>query len=175
MAFFFFFFFLGFFSFFYVKFLMRSEAKLTFKARVMQALTIKSHRVGTEYSQPHLFILNKGNNSGKPLNQACPNCFVCLLDSTEEREQLFWLLYGLWRSNSFYQHLRGSVIPFIVKNDLKSCIANAKSIIATNPVEFQKSVTSLRNLENLEATYRKNILLIDQAKKTVFHQYLSKP
>jgi len=152
----------------------RSEAKLTFKGRVMQALTIKSHRVGIEYTQPHLFILNKGNNSGKPLNEACPNCFVCLVDSTEEREQIYWLLYGLWRSNSFYQHLRGSVIPFIVKNDLKSCITIAKSIVASNPDDFQMSVTTLRNLENLEATYKKNILLIDQAKRAVFHRYLSK-
>ena len=151
---------------------MRSEAKLTFKARVMQALSIKSHRVGTEYTQPHLFILNKGNNSGKPLNQPCPNCFVCLLDSAEEREQLYWLLYGLWQSNSFHPYLRGSVIPFIVKNDLESCLTNAKSIAANNPDDFLKSVATLRNLENLEATYKKNLHLITEAKKTVFHRFI---
>lgn len=151
---------------------MRSEAKLTFKARVMQALSIKSHRVGTDYPQPHLFILNKGNNSGKPLNQACPNCFVCLVDSTEERELIYWLLYGLWQSKSFRQYLRGSVIPFIVKNDLISCISHAKSKAANNPDDFQKSVAMLRNLENLEATYKKNLQLINQAKNTVFHKFI---
>jgi hypothetical protein len=140
----------------------------------METLQIKSHLAGREYSQPHLFILNKGNNSGKPLSHPCPNCFVCLVGSAEERERLYWLLYGLWRSNSFHQYLRGSVIPFIVKNDLNSCIISANSIVSINPEEFQKSVTTLRNLENLEANYKKNILLIDQAKKAVFQKYVLK-
>jgi hypothetical protein len=139
----------------------------------METLQIKSHKIGREYTQPHFFILNKGNNSGKPLNQPCPNCFVCITNTSNDREQLYWLLYGLWRSNSFYQYLRGSVIPFIVVRDLKSCIVSANSIAAINQDDFNKSVSTLRTLENLEATYKKNLQLIDQAKKAVFRKFSS--
>jgi hypothetical protein len=31
---------------------------------------IKTHRVGTIYTKPHLFVLNKGMNSGKPKKRA---------------------------------------------------------------------------------------------------------
>ena len=148
---------------------------LTFKARVMQALTIKSHRVGIEYTQPHLFILNKGNNSGKPLNQACPNCFVCLVDSTEEREQLYWILFSLWRSKSLHQYLRGSVIPFITLKDLTDNIRKAQSIAASKPEEFRKSVTTLRQLDDLENHYKQSLKLIEEAKSLVYRQYLQKP
>ena len=141
----------------------------------MQALTIKSHRVGIEYTQPHLFILNKGNNSGKPLNQACPNCFVCLVDSTEEREQLYWILFSLWRSKSLHQYLRGSVIPFITLKDLTDNIRKAQSIAASKPEEFRKSVTTLRQLDDLENHYKQSLKLIEEAKSLVYRQYLQKP
>lgn len=146
---------------------------LTFKARVMQALIIKSHRVGTEYNQPHLFILNKGNNSGKPLNQACPNCFVCLVDSTEEREQLYWILFSLWRSKSLHQYLRSSVIPFIINKDLADCIREAQSIATSKPEEFQKSVTILRKLDEMELQYKQSLKLIEEAKQIIFHKFSS--
>lgn len=33
------------------------------------------------------------NNSGKPLDAACPNCFVCICKTEEEKQQLYWLFY----------------------------------------------------------------------------------
>lgn len=44
----------------------------------MKTFRIKTHRASLTYSEPHFFILNKGLNSGKPLNNPCPNCFVCI-------------------------------------------------------------------------------------------------
>ena len=42
----------------------------------MLNLIIKTHRVGTIYTKPHLFILNKGMNSGKPQKEPFTNSFV---------------------------------------------------------------------------------------------------
>ena len=88
----------------------------------MSTFSIKSHRSGVVYSMPHFFILNKGNNSGKPLLAPCPNCFVIQCKTDSEKEQLYWLAYSLWQSKAFYPLLRGSVIPFVVLRDVKSCL-----------------------------------------------------
>ena len=68
----------------------------------MSSFSIKSHRPGVVYNMPHFFILNKGNNSGKPLLSPCPNCFVIQFQSEEEKEQIYWLSYSLWQSKAFY-------------------------------------------------------------------------
>jgi len=58
-------------------------------------LILKSYNRNSEIQNPHFFILNKGNNSGKPLVSPCPNCFVIQFQYEEEKEQVFWLLYSL--------------------------------------------------------------------------------
>lgn len=68
----------------------------------MNSFSIKSHRSGVVYNMPHFFILNKGNNSGKPLLASCPNCFVIQCKCEEEKEQIYWLSYSLWQSKAFY-------------------------------------------------------------------------
>ena len=139
----------------------------------MSTFSIKSHRSGVVYSMPHFFILNKGNNSGKPLIAPCPNCFViqCKIDS--EKEQLYWLAFSLWQSRAFYPFLRGSVIPFVVLRDVKFCLSDGLNKANENPAQFEKVVSTLRSLETLEKNYKQNLLLISNAKRMLFYKYLS--
>lgn len=65
----------------------RSEAILNWIA--MSTFELKTHQVGRTYSNPHFFILNKGLNSGKPLTNPCPNCFVVTTSTEEEKNTLF--------------------------------------------------------------------------------------
>lgn len=140
----------------------------------MQTLNIKSHRSGSTYQQPHFFILNKGNNSGKPLTAPCPNCFVIQFDNEDEKEQVYWLLFGLWRSKAFYSFLRGSVIPFVILRDVKDCIRAGYQKATETPEQFKKSVATLRSLEQMEAQYKHNLQLIAEAKQMVFYRYILK-
>lgn len=140
----------------------------------MQSLNIKSHRSGSTYQQPHFFILNKGNNSGKPLTAPCPNCFVIQFDNEDEKEQVYWLLFGLWRSKAFYSFLRGSVIPFVILRDVKDCIRAGYQKATETPEQFKKSVATLRSLEQMEAQYKQNLQLIAEAKQMVFYRYILK-
>ena len=78
-------------------------------AHCMKSFRIKTHRLESSYQQPHFFILNKGLNSGKPLNNACPNCFVCLTDNQETGFLLALLDCG---GKIIHYLLKGSVIPF---------------------------------------------------------------
>ena len=138
----------------------------------MSTFNIKSHRQGVVYSMPHFFILNKGNNSGKPLSAPCPNCFVIQFQCEAEKEQIYWLLYSLWQSKAFYPLLRGSVIPFVVLRDLKSCLLDGLNKANENPAQFEKAVAALRSLEAMEIKFRQNIKLVQDAKRMLFYKYL---
>lgn len=122
--------------------------------------------------KPHFFILNKENKSGKPLTVPCPNCFVIQFQCEEEKELIYWLIYCLWQSKAFYPFLRGSLIPFIVLRDIKSCLLDGVEKVAKNPAQFEKAVAALRSLEAIEKQYKQNLLLISQTKRILFYKYL---
>lgn len=138
----------------------------------MCSFILKSYSQKEEIRKPHFFILNKGNNSGKPLKAPCANCFVIQFQNETEKEQVYWLLYSLWQSKVFYPYLRGSVIPFVVLRDIKSCIMGSLEKMEANPAQFEKAVAALRSLETMEKQYKQNLLLISQAKRMLFYKYL---
>ena len=139
----------------------------------MCTFIIKSYRQGVVYHMPHFFILNKGNNSGKPLTTPCPNCFVIQFKCEEEKEQIYWLLYSLWQSKAFYPLLRGSVIPFVVLRDVNSCLLDGLNKVYENPAQFEKAVAALQSLEAMEKQYKQKLLLITNAKRMLFYKYIS--
>ena len=134
----------------------------------MCTFILKSYSQKSEIEKPHFFILNKGNNSGKPLLSPCPNCFVIQFQSEMEKEQIYWLLYSLWQSKAFYPYLRGSVIPFVVLRDGKECLADAMEKMEASPRQFQKAVEALQSLEAMENKFRQNLKLIQLAKRSIF-------
>jgi uncharacterized radical SAM superfamily Fe-S cluster-containing enzyme len=138
----------------------------------MCSFILKFYNQKEEIRKPHFFILNKGNNSGKPLTVPCPNCFVIQFQCEEEKEKIYWLSYSLWQSKAFYPFLRGSVIPFVVLRDVKSCLSAALNKVDENPAQFEKAVAALRSLEAIEKQYKQNLLLISQTKRMLFYKFL---
>jgi uncharacterized radical SAM superfamily Fe-S cluster-containing enzyme len=138
----------------------------------MCTFILKSYSQKSEIKKPHFFILNKGNNSGKPLVSPCPNCFVIQFQNEIEKEQVYWLMYSLWQSKAFYPFLRGSVIPFVVIRDVESCLSAALNKVDENPAQFEKAVAALQSLEAMEKQNKQNLLLISQAKRMLFYKYL---
>ena len=134
----------------------------------MCSFILKSYIQKKEIRNPHFFILNKGNNSGRPLAVPCPNCFVIQFQCEEEKEKIYWLSYSLWQSKAFYPFLRGSVIPFVVLRDVKSCLSAALNKVDENPAQFEKAVAALRSLEAIEKQYKQNLLFISQTKRMLF-------
>ena len=121
------------------------------------------------------FILNKGMNSGKPMENPCPNCFTFNAKSQEEKDHYYWLCFGLWQSKSLHPYLTGSVIPFIRLHDLSQVINQASDKAQVNPSAFQKTVEVLKILHQQEKNYHRNLLLISEAKKAIFANYRSRP
>ncbi|WP_457617557.1 DUF6943 family protein [Lutibacter sp.] len=128
----------------------------------MSTYKIRTHRNGRTYNLPHFFILNKGLNSGKPMSQSCPNCFVITTNSELERESLFYLCLSLKIGNYFSYHLKGSVIPFI-------CISDAKKVISTalqnyQEQQWQLKVEKLKKINAFEANLQQQLKTISKLK-----------
>ena len=139
---------------------------------LMCTFYLKSFNPKDEISKPHFFILNKGNNSGKPLLTPCPNCFIIQFNNTEDKEQVYWLLFCLWQSKAFYQYLRGSVIPFIVLRDIKSCIQENLVKAAKKSDQFQKLVSSFQSINKIENQLKQNLKAIEKAKKLIMYRFI---
>ena len=114
-------------------------------------------------------------NSGKPLEQPCPNCFTFHALSQEEMDLYYWLCFGMWKACTFHPYLRGSVIPFIIKSDLVHLIREASAKALEAPGQFEKAVEALKILERQEQQFHSNLQLIEEAKKAIFANYRSRP
>ncbi|WP_439132922.1 DUF6943 family protein [Polaribacter sp.] len=116
----------------------------------MSTFQIKTHQPGRTYTKPHFFILNKGLNSGKPLDKPCPNCFVITTTTRAERESLYYLCLSLKVGQFFAYYLKGSVIPFIGISDAKKVIN-----IALQNYEAQQCQMKVEKLKKNNSFRRK--------------------
>lgn len=136
----------------------------------MRTLQIKSFSKDQNYQGHFFFILCKGLNSGKPLKSPCPNCFVCICQSEQEKELLYWLSFGLWHAKAYHSRLRGSVIPFLTINDVQAQLTKSLIKATENPQQLQESILLFKKLESLEALYEKNLQLIRDARRAMFYR-----
>lgn len=117
---------------------------------------IKSHKTATLYMADHIFILNKGLNSEKPLYEPCPNCFVVIFSNTEDKESYYWLSYSLWKSKFWHPFLVGSVIPFLRIHEFKSEFDKKTRIMMEEHEAHLKNVQALKLLEQKETVSQKS-------------------
>ena len=132
---------------------------------------IKTHRVGTIYSKPHLFLLNKGMNSGKPQKAPFTNSFVIIFENEEDCESLFFIAYSLWQTNFWHQHLVGSVIPFLRLPDFKKEFNPKARLMMEEHEQHLKNVAALKLLELKEKQFHENINLINDMRRVILYRY----
>ncbi len=125
-----------------------------------------------EIRQPHFFILNKGNNCGKPLTAACANCFVCLCNSNEEKQFYYWLCFALWQTSQFEPYLVGSVIPFIHIRNVKTIINDATAKVNTNIKQYQKVLDLLMEINKREKLLQSQFDIIKRSKRVLLSSIL---
>jgi len=125
--------------------------------------TIKTYRNGsTSYSSPHFFLLNKGLNSGRPMNVPCPNCFVISTETEEMRESLFYLSLGLKEGRYFKYYLKGSVILFITIDDTRKVLNTA--IRNYEQQQWELKVQKLKHITKFEENLKNQLKTIAQLK-----------
>ncbi len=135
---------------------------------------VKSSTVKLESNRPHFFVLNKGLNSGKPLQVICPNSFIIQTESEEFKEVLYWITFALWRTKAFHPYLMGSVIPFIRIGIYKQLITEKIEIVNGNSLAFSEIVKQLNFIESKEKQLKENLKLIQDLKRAYVYQYFNK-
>ncbi|MBC7524768.1 MAG: hypothetical protein H7239_10050 [Flavobacterium sp.] len=132
---------------------------------------IKTHRKGTVYVKPHLFILNKGMNSGKPQKEAFTNSFVVIFQNQEDCESIYFVAYSLWQTKFWHQYLVGSVIPFLRLPDFSREFNPKANTMMQEHEEHQKNMAALKILEQKEKQFHENINLINDLRRVILYRY----
>jgi hypothetical protein len=132
---------------------------------------IKTHRKDTVYTKPHLFILNKGMNSGKPQKTPFTNSFVVIFEKEEDCESLFFVAYSLWQTKFWHPFLIGSVIPFLRLPDFKKEFNLQASLMMVEHEQHLKNVAALKLLEKKEKQYKEDMNLINDLRKAILYRY----
>ena len=140
----------------------------------MQNFIIKTHQKGTIYSKPHLFLLNKGMNSGKPQKEPFTNSFVVIFDLEQDCENLYFVAYSLWKTNFWHQHLVGSVISFLRLPDFKKEFFSKSAQLMEEYEVHIKHVEALKLLAQKEKQFHENINLINDMRRVIIHRYSNK-
>ena len=137
----------------------------------MLKFIIKTHRTGTIYTQPHLFILNKGMNSGKPQKEPFTNSFVIIFENEEDFDTINLTAYALWKTKFWYQFLRGSVIPFLSLYDIRKEFSIKVNQEVKDHKEHIKNVQALKLLEQSEKRFNENLNLINDMRRVILYRY----
>jgi hypothetical protein len=140
----------------------------------MQNFIIKTHQKDTIYSKPHLFLLNKGLNSGKPQKEPFTNSFVVIFDLEQDCENLYFVAYSLWKTNFWHQHLVGSVIPFLRIHDFKKEFFIKSKLMMEEHEAHVKHIATLKLLEQKEKQFHENINLINDMRRVILYRYINK-
>jgi hypothetical protein len=133
---------------------------------------LSTYREGKDFKGSYFFILNKGNNSGKPMLTPCPNCFVCLCENDQDKEELYWLLFGMWQGKAIHPHLISSVIPFIRLRELCDLIKIGLEKLTINPEKVRKNISIIVQMEKHQDNIQKQLDLIKQMKRALIFEVL---
>lgn len=140
----------------------------------MTNFIIKTHQKNTSYTKPHLFILNKGMNSGKPQKEPFTNSFVVIFQNEEDCESIYFVAYSLWKTKFWHPYLVGSVIPFLRLPNFSKEFNLKASLMMQEHEEHQKNITALKLLEQKEKQFHENINLINDMRRVILYRYCMK-
>ncbi len=139
----------------------------------MQKLTIKCHKPGMLYMGEHMFILNKGRNSGKPLAEPCANCWVIHFPNSQEKENHYWLAYSLWQTRFWHYYQVGSVIPFLRLFEFKKeFVLKAQSLQEDYELHL-KNILALQLLQKKEIQFCKNLEMVRDMRAIILNRYIN--
>lgn len=133
-------------------------------------LQLVTYRPGQQQPKFSFFILNKGCNSGKPLEKHCANCFVAICESYEEREFYYWLCWGLWQAKAFEHFLCGSVILFIRKNELYNILQRQAAEL--HPESWNTAIMKAKRLHAKELQLQELLYQVRKLKCAFIRSHL---
>jgi hypothetical protein len=140
----------------------------------MLKFIIKTHKKDTIYTKPHLFLLNKGMNSGKPQKEPFTNSFVIIFENESDFDTINLTAYALWKTKFWHQFLKGSVIPFLSLQDIRKEFSMKVNQEIKDHEQHLKSVQALKLLEQSEKRFHENLNLINDIRRVILHRYCNR-
>lgn len=135
-------------------------------------MKLKSYNIQHKKQDFEFYILSKGYNAGKPLENPCPNCFTCSCNTAEEKDFYFWLLWALWKSKYFHQFLTGSVIVFLRLDDVKAEITRHSTAVKENAASFNATIEKVKLFEEREKIIVQQLQQLQQLKIAMLRRHI---
>ena len=140
----------------------------------MQLPVIYTHNPKHSINDFAIFILCKGLNSGKPLDQPCPNSFVMQCHNQAEKDFYYALAFGIWKAKHLQQYIKGSVIPYIRIGDFKEVIKCQAEAVKANFEAFEMDVKKIILIEQREKLIQSQLVLLAEVKRMIIYQHLKR-
>ena len=135
----------------------------------MQTFKILTHKHGRFYNTPHFYILNKGNNAGKPSFEPYRNAFIVFCNHQNELQKLYWMCAILHACNQFKAYHKGFAIPFMSICDVKKIINQCSFLYDGR--HWQERFTALKKLEEAEDILRRQFTNLKNYKILMMRSY----
>ncbi len=136
----------------------------------MVDMIIKEHKKDRIYSNPHLFILNKGKNSGKPQKQPYANSFVVIFKTGEDCENHLNIAEALWKTKFWQKYLLGKSILYLKLQYFQFEFPIQAKILMEEFDEHVKKVALIKLQKIREENYIKNQVLIYETKRNLMYR-----
>lgn len=122
--------------------------------------------------QPHVFyILCKGDNAGKPALKPWANSFAVICSNQQYFDFYFWLVWGLFKSNKFKIHLRGTAVPFLNLDDVRSVIREMAPAVFSDWSKFQELIVTMDRLEKLKSNLAQQVIASENLQRQLIRRY----
>jgi hypothetical protein len=122
--------------------------------------------------QPHVFyILCKGENAGKPALKPWANSFAVICSNQQYFDFYFWLFWGLFKSNKFKIHLRGTAVPFLNLDDVRSVIKEMAPVVFPDWSKFQELIITMDRLEKLKSNLAQQVIASENLQRQLIRRY----
>jgi len=135
---------------------------------------IKTHTLGQTYHQPHFFILNKGNNAGKPAPAHWANCFVFLADDQQEHDFYYSVVQAMAELHLFRSAVIGTVVPFVRLGDVVDLIEETVNAVNTGERQWANVQNTVLQINSHQLRLQKQLGLLIQLRRSLFGAALGK-
>lgn len=132
---------------------------------------VRTYDVRQATPENAVFILNRGRNAGKPLENPCPNCFILYCSTEEERQTVYWTFYALWKNGFFHPYLCGSVIEMLRLSDLTQLMRNWILPGIAKALQNPTIINKIKSTWELEQKTLRQAELIKQLRHSLVREY----
>ena len=135
----------------------------------MLPFQIQTYNGSQEPAANRIYILTKGNNSGKPRRTPYRNSLALTFKSEAEADRGFYAIKSLFLAQVFKRQLIGSVIPFIRLTDVIMIFKVYIHLFENDFPHYEQIAAATVYKDKLKKQYESAIRLIQAIAISIIH------